>query len=53
MFDLWSDFFRLDVFGWRAAAGSSGQRRGHQWRRWFRGALLLEIVDAEAQTPIR
>lgn len=51
-FDLWPDFFCLDMFSWGAPAGPSGQRRHHQRRRRLSGALLLEKVYAEAQTPI-
>lgn len=55
-FDLLSDLFSLDVFGWRAAAGSSWQGSWHEWRWRLRGTLLLLLlkqVDAEAQSSIR
>lgn len=52
-FDLRSDFFRLDKFSRRAAAGSPGRRSAHRQRGRIVGDLLLDEVDPEAQTPVR
>lgn len=51
-FDLWPDFLSLDGFGWRTTGASSRKRSWHYRLGRFRDILVLEQVDAHAESSV-